>query len=331
MSPEEQELLSTLAQIANLNLAVVISLLVQKSTYPVRRVSSQRLQITRGVILCLVMNFVCFTWFAVFQGGTFLIQAKYTLVKSLPGGLVDQVQLSANRAMAWRFMPVWAVTISNHVLMLQYLKILLSDGIVVWRAWILLQHDNICRLALGCLMVANTAVNIADCIWEDVHVQTDIIALGRPSALDWVSNMLSLLLNACATFLITLKARSQHRMMYDASLHKKTRAQHIMLLLVESGAIYCAMQAVYEVLILLQVYSTVLRFNLIFLEAMNIITNIIDIILMPHLLLKSLIKLWTFTKTQFSLTLTLRFDKKDRTEHEVNVLDPLLSFGRVKN
>ncbi|KAJ3816870.1 hypothetical protein F5880DRAFT_1735014 [Lentinula raphanica] len=121
-------------------------------------------------------------------------------------------------------------------------RILLSDGIVVWRAWILLQHDNIRRLALGCLMVANTAVNIADCIWENVNLEVEIAT--NTSTLDWVSNMLSLLVNFCATSLIALKARSQHRMMHDASLHKKTHAQHILLLLVESGAIYCVIQTV---------------------------------------------------------------------------------------
>ncbi|KAJ3973014.1 hypothetical protein EV361DRAFT_948287 [Lentinula raphanica] len=149
------------------------------------------------------------------------------------------------------------------------INMLIGDGIVVWRARILFQYDNIHRLALSCLMVANIAVNIADCIWADVHLQNATIA--RPNALDWVSSMLSLLVNLCATFLIALKARSQHRMMQDASLHKKTRAQHILLLLVESGAIYCVIQAVFEVSLLVQFYSTVI--NLSFVEAMNTITT----------------------------------------------------------
>ncbi|KAJ3771771.1 hypothetical protein FB446DRAFT_704387 [Lentinula raphanica] len=226
MSPNEQELLTTLAQNAYIDIA-------------------QLIMVIAGY-------------------GIFLTQVKYTFVKALPGGLVAQFQLSGKQTIAWRSMPLWATTIN----------MILSDGIVVWRAWILLKYNHIRRLALGCLMVANIAVNIADCIWADVHLETEIST--HPKTLDWVANMLSFLVNVCATFLISLQARSQHRMMHNASLHKKTRAQHILLLLVESGAIYCVIQAVFEVSILLQVYSTVT--NLSFVEAMNTITSIFGIV-----------------------------------------------------
>ncbi|KAJ3973015.1 hypothetical protein EV361DRAFT_867253 [Lentinula raphanica] len=234
MSPNEQELLSTLAQSAYINLAQVIMIITGYGivlgtciVLVLVRHGPHFAIITRGLILCLVVNFVCFTWLTVYVGGICLIQVKYTFVKALPGGLVNQVQLTTKQAMAWQFMPWWAATIN----------ILLSDGIVVWRAWILLQHDNIRRLALGCLMVANTAVNIADCIWENVNLEVEIAT--NTSTLDWVSNMLSLLVNFCATSLIALKASI-------------------------------------EVSLLLQMYGTATSLN--FLEAMNTITNIFGIV-----------------------------------------------------
>ena len=57
--------------------------------------------------------------------------------------------------------------------------------------------------------------------------------------------------------------------MVDALVHRRTRVVNILLLLVESGAVYCGIQSVYVVFILLDTYTVV---DLGFSQAMNVIT-----------------------------------------------------------
>ncbi|KAJ3710564.1 hypothetical protein C8R42DRAFT_714456 [Lentinula raphanica] len=76
MSPDEQELLSTLAQNVYFDIALDV----------------------------ILINTGC--------GRDVANPSQVYLCEISPGGLVDQVQLSTNRTMAWQSMPVWAITIS---------------------------------------------------------------------------------------------------------------------------------------------------------------------------------------------------------------------------
>ncbi|KAJ3821723.1 hypothetical protein F5878DRAFT_709425 [Lentinula raphanica] len=255
MSPDEQELLSSSAEVLFFNIVnsivtitgygafvlgttIAISSLLRR--YPLRHSLSGR-----GLLVCLIVIFIFFTWHICYFGGLALTDFHYAFARILPGGLVAQIQSANNHTTAWRYVAeAWIPTIIA----------LLDDCIIVWRAWILFQQDKFVRLSLMALMMANIGVNVADCIWSDIELQLEMT---RFTTLDWLSFALTLAVNLYATILIALKAWHHHRFMKDALLYKKTRAQHILLLLVESGAIYCTIQTVYEVLLLLEIYTTV--------------------------------------------------------------------------
>ncbi|KAJ3984376.1 hypothetical protein F5890DRAFT_51177 [Lentinula detonsa] len=265
MTPDEQEMLASFAQVAFFNTVNSIVTITGYGAFvlgtsiavlSLRRKSWGRSQTSRGLLVCLLLIFICFTWDVFYSGGFNLTDIQYTFVKTLPEGLVAQAQHSDDKTSTWQYMPSWAATIN----------LLLSDCIVAWRAWILFQHDRLWRCALVVLMVANIGVNIADCIWGDIELKVEVAG---STTLDWLSSILSLVVNLLATLLIAFKAWKHHRFMTEALLRRRTRAQSMLLLLVESGAIYCAIQSVYAVFILLDVYTVV---DVGFSQAMNIIT-----------------------------------------------------------
>ncbi|KAJ3762953.1 hypothetical protein EV360DRAFT_78817 [Lentinula raphanica] len=237
-------------------LGMVIAILLLSRRYSLRRSPT-----SRGLLACLIVIFGCYTWGIFDIGGFGLTQIQYmfvprTLLEGLESESVAQTQAqsSFNGYIAiQQYMSSWPASIN----------VLLSDCIVVWRAWILFQEEKFRRLVLVVLMVANLGVNISDCIWSTIsakqQLQGEDAAAGSlrvGNTLNWLSITLSLVVNVYATVIIALKARIHRCFMSDARLRKRTHAQSILLLLVESGAIYCATQSVYEVFMLLQMYYT---------------------------------------------------------------------------
>ncbi|KAF9064096.1 hypothetical protein BDP27DRAFT_1367481 [Rhodocollybia butyracea] len=177
-----------------------------------------------------------------------LLSTSISLIMILVGyehGITLQVQASTKKIITWRKMTDWPSTTN----------LLLSDGIVVWRAWCLFQQDRLQRLVLVMLMIANIGINVADCIWSDFE-----FLLSKTSILDWISVGFSMMLNMVVTILFACKAWNHRR--YIADLHasmsgKGTWAKNILNLLIESGTIFCAVQFIYIIVILLDAYSII--------------------------------------------------------------------------
>ncbi|KAE9405888.1 hypothetical protein BT96DRAFT_934626 [Gymnopus androsaceus JB14] len=107
---------------------------------------------------------------------------QYTFMRTLEGGIAAQIEASNQKTLVWEYMPGWPTTIN----------LLLSDCIVVWRAWILFQDDKLWKLLLAVLMFANIAINIADCIWDNIEVTIEV---SSSTILDWLSGLISLAVN----------------------------------------------------------------------------------------------------------------------------------------
>ncbi|KAJ3770909.1 hypothetical protein FB446DRAFT_805567 [Lentinula raphanica] len=266
MSPDGQKMLVSEAQAV---LSDIVNLIVTITGYGafvlgitiailslLRRYPLQHSPTIRGLLVCLIVIFICFTWTVFDSGGFILAYINYTLVRSLPAGLGAQLASADNHTIAWQYMPTWA----------QMVNILLSDCIVAWRAWILLQQERFWRLALVALMVANIVVGIAYCIWDIFQARAE--ATGYIT-LNWISNTLSLTVNLLSTFLIAIKAWNLHCSMINAGLHQKTRVQRILLLLVESGAVYCVIESVYEVVAILTSYTAIGTHHLLILNTIS--------------------------------------------------------------
>ncbi|KAF5392360.1 hypothetical protein D9757_001589 [Collybiopsis confluens] len=185
------------------------------------------------MIICTAMIFCSYTWETCVGLGGFLTQPKYTLIQEMNGNLEAQNERAYEKTLPWAYMESWVTTLIT----------LLGDFIVAWRAYILLEHARIWRTILCILVLANIALNIVDSVIDDLEV-TRVFA-GDFSVLDWLSTVLSLSVNLLATSMIAWKAWNYHKVRSAASIRQKSRALRIMLLLIESGAIFCVIQAVY--------------------------------------------------------------------------------------
>ncbi|KAF5374045.1 hypothetical protein D9757_010053 [Collybiopsis confluens] len=194
-----------------------------------------------ALFACLVVISICFTWEIFYTGVLELMLTKYTLLEQGGSGLVAQFEEAIQKVLPLQYLPPWPGTIN----------VLLSDYMVVWRAWVLFQSSKSLKFALAFLMFANIGVNVADCIWGDLEVK---IETSGTSVLDWLSGIVSLAVNMFATGLISWMGWRHRRMKTNAAIHKRSRAENILLLLIESGAVYCAVQLIYSVFVLLQTY-----------------------------------------------------------------------------
>ncbi|KAK0499654.1 hypothetical protein EDD18DRAFT_1329813 [Armillaria luteobubalina] len=141
-------------------------------------------------------------------------------------------------------------TLMNSVVLLNYL---LTDGVVVWRAWVLCHDEYRKSLILPFVFLCLTFLSVLGTIGLraaitaiDVDRHIDI-AHGRGLAhvLDYcqVTNLvLSLLTNIFSTSIVGIKAwHHRHWIISELQLKRRkiTTAEQIFTLLVESGIIYC--------------------------------------------------------------------------------------------
>ena len=63
------------------------------------------------------------------------------------------------------------------------------------------------------------------------------------------------LLSLLRQLLLFIMARMHHHIMKEASVHRQTRVQNILLLLIESGALFCTLQALDAVSTLIIIYG----------------------------------------------------------------------------
>ncbi|KAJ7497675.1 hypothetical protein FB451DRAFT_241047 [Mycena latifolia] len=133
-----------------------------------------------------------------------------------------------------------AITLINYVL---------SDGIVVWRAWIicLRKHRKWLWIAIGFLGITTLTVlltiilRIAGLIKSPIINLSDDDIIRRLIDLFQVTTLAtSLLSNLTATGVVSVTALQHWRTIRSNFSDKKsTRSNHILLLVVESGVVYC--------------------------------------------------------------------------------------------
>lgn len=180
------------------------------------------------LLLCLVVIWVSFTWSVVNIVGYNLTAVSIEIVPLGPVGV-------------WGYMQSWPVTINVRHSLLDppiiwaSLQLLISDFIVTWRAWILLQNARFWRFVLMSFMVAcigpwqlyksshlisqlilSSGINIVDCIVQVLMSSSSFInRLGFEEfmrlsdsslPLDLYSVVTSLVLDVCATLLVLWRA-----------------------------------------------------------------------------------------------------------------------------
>ncbi|KAF9072060.1 hypothetical protein BDP27DRAFT_1401044 [Rhodocollybia butyracea] len=155
---------------------------------------------------------------------------KYALVVTLPGGIMEQIVAAdaQSHSLVYNTITNW---LSNMV-------ILITDTVIVWRAWAMWMDNAKVRWTLLLLMLANIGVSLADSALDSQTVLNNLAV-----TLDWVSIVLSFSVNMIATCLISFRAWLHHRSIKSISIARKwTKGERILLLLVESGGIYALLQ-----------------------------------------------------------------------------------------
>ncbi|KAJ3731336.1 hypothetical protein DFJ43DRAFT_1079733 [Lentinula guzmanii] len=186
---------------------------------------------TRRIILLLVTSIILIINTIDFLD-TFeplLILSKKTLIASLSGGLPEQSLLAQASIITWVEISSWASTV----------ELCISDLLVVWRAIAIWDGNQLIKWALIALMVINGVTNFAQAILSDVSSVNPI----RTRQINAASIYISLATNAIATGLIALKLWKYRRSVRTVlGRYKSTPMQKLLLLLVESGAIFLILQ-----------------------------------------------------------------------------------------
>jgi len=99
------------------------------------------------------------------------------------------------------------------------------------------RDSKIVKLLLVFLVVVDIGVTIADCVADTKNVKFFTVTL------DWVQIIVSLSVNVVATCLIAIRAWMHRRSTRPFRMRtRKTQVEEVLILLVESGAIYALIQ-----------------------------------------------------------------------------------------
>lgn len=129
----------------------------------------------------------------------------------------------------------------------QLLNVIAGDVVVVWRALALWPRSWLLKIGMWACILANIALSI----WATVeHRKDDLIAAGDASKLnsvDWISAAvyMSFAINVVATAMILLKFWFLRRLGNQRGERKpiaRSRVHNILVVLVECGFVYCALQ-----------------------------------------------------------------------------------------
>ncbi|KIK58762.1 hypothetical protein GYMLUDRAFT_245848 [Collybiopsis luxurians FD-317 M1] len=174
-----------------------------------------------ALIICCIMMLLCLT-------ALFLCFSVFILLDLSPviGKITDEA--ATVQETNWDYLSDVA----------QILPILIGDIIVVWRAWVFLPKRSIWKVFLTVAMMANIGLNIADIAEDNIEISQYVIL-----PLDWISVIASFTINLFVTIFIAWKWRGHQQSWAAVSPGRGNTSVHkILLLLIESGAIFCAAQ-----------------------------------------------------------------------------------------
>ncbi|EJD06700.1 uncharacterized protein FOMMEDRAFT_63622, partial [Fomitiporia mediterranea MF3/22] len=128
----------------------------------------------------------------------------------------------------------------NALVLVNYI---VTDSVVVWRAWVLCKNSGTSIFVIPFLFLACTSVSVVATIGLRVTMDVRPVDLNRAIDISQIANLvLSLITNISATSIIGFRAwqhRQSIRTMISRERETSTKVERILTLLVESGLIYC--------------------------------------------------------------------------------------------
>ncbi|KAL1662842.1 hypothetical protein GGF50DRAFT_103686 [Schizophyllum commune] len=182
---------------------------------------------SRWLTSAIVTLFISSTIAVVATDRYYLLQVPlYIIVPNDPANLVTRLNIVST--LAWRY------------------NYLVSDAIVIWRAWVLWPDNLLVKIILLSGMCGSIAGIVLEYIWSLHTVESTIksLALTIPEVY----------INLSATILVGIQAWSYQRNIKPSfsPWTRMTQVQKVLLLLVESGFLYVLIWAFFLIIILLE-------------------------------------------------------------------------------
>ncbi|THU98285.1 hypothetical protein K435DRAFT_33400 [Dendrothele bispora CBS 962.96] len=148
---------------------------------------------------------------------------------------------------------LWQQAIAGMALVLRF-NFLLSDGIVIWRTWVLFPFNTFVKSTLAfCLLVASVCTFVDGGISASRASYDDILhSMGGPITRNLLMSLPLLITNVLATASIGYKAWS-HRKVVNQNLRSTrttmSKALKTLWLMIESGLVYCIVLIAYIIIV----------------------------------------------------------------------------------
>jgi hypothetical protein len=249
MTPDEEALLSQ----AGVSILVVMTwiitisilqgiffLLFSLSTYIIiRRGFATVTKVSWGLFLVTVFCFLVATLHWCANIAAFVIIIRTGLVESLDLSLADKLAYANLRAQKSNIIVLWTELLP-----------VISDAVVVWRAWALFVGQRWIMIGPILMLLATISTTFAYLGFTIQFSDSGSQVSSNPGYLLTVNMFtskisLSLATNVVATLLIAYKLWTHRTVVVNnLGIHKPSRSQKVLLYLVESGILYCTLQAI---------------------------------------------------------------------------------------
>ncbi|KAL1682758.1 hypothetical protein EV122DRAFT_203130 [Schizophyllum commune] len=162
----------------------------------------------------------------------------------------------------WDLDSIWDLLVRMNVAIASTYRFnyFVSDAIVVWRAWVLWPNSRIAKGAL-CVCLAGSLVGvIVECVWT-----VEDLVEGEPAIRTLMMTVPLLATNVVATVLVGIQVWIYRRDIKGSfgPVTKTTRVEKVLLLLVESGLVYCLIWVIYLVINLTEGPNTLMAYGVI--------------------------------------------------------------------
>uniref|UniRef100_D8QCK8 rRNA adenine N(6)-methyltransferase n=1 Tax=Schizophyllum commune (strain H4-8 / FGSC 9210) TaxID=578458 RepID=D8QCK8_SCHCM len=162
----------------------------------------------------------------------------------------------------WGLDSIWDLLVRMNVAIASTYRFnyFVSDAIVVWRAWVLWPNSRLAKGAL-CVCLAGSLVGvIVECVWT-----VEDLVEGEPAIRTLMMTVPLLATNVVATALVGIQVWIYRRDIKGSfgPVTKTTRVEKVLLLLVESGLVYCLIWVIYLVINLTEGPNTLMAYGVI--------------------------------------------------------------------
>ncbi|KAF5378887.1 hypothetical protein D9615_006984 [Tricholomella constricta] len=192
---------------------------------------------TRVMFAAIVVSFVLATLIWSCEVAHYAMEIQRTLVE------INDKDFTAMTLIKVRENIAFLLVIENWA---RHLLIILSDGIVVWRAWVLFIENRWMMICPCFLFFVTSVVNITYVSFYSTSIWIAVVQANLPhSSINLLFNSalaLSIGTNAVATLLILYRLWTHRKTRSSLGLKERSPVQKILLILIESGVVFFAIQ-----------------------------------------------------------------------------------------